>query len=584
MADDDIFLASGPGEPQSPPCGPGEPQSPPCGSSEPKVPQRPLPGYSKAAVIDTLMLGYEPIGIQSGKCGPERQKFLCASCRQKRWIIDSEPGCASGLTRYTVCSFCDVRSQTKREVRKLEASLLSELKKLRLSVDGRLSSFEERMARWEEKGGQEVGELRTPPRIRDDFEVLRTQCLGEISRLESRILVAAPEPVRSKESEVVEMAGQPPAQGTVSPTSEDVEYISRMYRQVVVNDGAMEVRLEHGSPPVVARPSEVSVQAVPEATSRRRRRRRGRRRRRRGGGENQENRRSLTLLLGDSLVGGATADGFSKLSPSNKCRALPGAGLWRITREVRSLSTAPANTLVLSVGGNDFFGRRGTTGDVKAIVRDYSTLLEVVKEKTSNCVVVGLVPRRFRSLPDLQKARLLNSRLQELCKARKMRFVDPWTRFFDRNDLFRKDGIHFSNRGADAFVEMVQENLRSPARRKKASGPDPAARRKPEQRKPDERPRRDVVASERPTYASVATRTEVSSPVVHSQKRQRSPGTESPSQKRRRASEGGVPDPGSPPLRGLVPCGSPPPPSASGSVSPPPQGSPPPPGNERPPE
>ena len=45
--------------------------------------------YLVDGAIDTHLLGTDPISSQKGKNGPERQKFLCAQCRKKRWVIDS---------------------------------------------------------------------------------------------------------------------------------------------------------------------------------------------------------------------------------------------------------------------------------------------------------------------------------------------------------------------------------------------------------------------------------------------------------------------------------------------------------------
>ena len=59
-----------------------------------QYPQQPQGNYMVDGAIDTHLLGTDPIGAQKSKNGPEKQKFLCAHCRRKRWVIDSEAGCA----------------------------------------------------------------------------------------------------------------------------------------------------------------------------------------------------------------------------------------------------------------------------------------------------------------------------------------------------------------------------------------------------------------------------------------------------------------------------------------------------------
>ena len=68
-------------------------------------PKQPQGSYVVDGVIDTHLLGTDPIGTQKGKNGPEKQKFLCAHCRRKKWVIDSEAGCAADMTRFTRCMF-----------------------------------------------------------------------------------------------------------------------------------------------------------------------------------------------------------------------------------------------------------------------------------------------------------------------------------------------------------------------------------------------------------------------------------------------------------------------------------------------
>ena len=60
-----------------------------------RFPRQPQENYVVDGAIDTHLLGTDPIGARRGKNGPEKQKSLCAHCRKKRWVIDSEAGCAA---------------------------------------------------------------------------------------------------------------------------------------------------------------------------------------------------------------------------------------------------------------------------------------------------------------------------------------------------------------------------------------------------------------------------------------------------------------------------------------------------------
>jgi len=350
-----------------------------------------------------------------------------------------------------------------------------------------------------------------------------------------------------------------------------------MYRRVVQSEPGVEV-----APPAAAEPRE--VRGGTRATRRRRRRRRKRTAARKNEGSQAVEQAPVNLLLGDFLVGRATEGCFTGLSPNNKCHAYPGASVWRVTGVVGKLPPAPRNTLILSVGGNDFFGRGGRTGEAKPLLQYYNTLLEMARSKTSRCVVVGLVPRKFRSNADYSKARNINRKIEDLCRARGMRFVDPWTEFFGKDQFFQRDGVHFTNQCSKAFVEMVRKNLYGPPRQRRrkpnesrttvtgATMSTPSLQ--PEARVAEAGPApaptvpREVSADV--SFASVLSVATCYPPppppgVTHSDpkpsKTQRSPlqdesARQSPQQRRKRASEGGTPEKDSSPVER-----SPPPPS-----------------------
>ena len=101
---------------------------------ENQFPREAQGNYLVDGAIDTHLLGTDPIGSQKGKNGPERQKFLCAQCRKKRWVIDSEAGCAAEMTCFTRCMFCVVEKRDERARMQLQAALLKEMEYLRKAL------------------------------------------------------------------------------------------------------------------------------------------------------------------------------------------------------------------------------------------------------------------------------------------------------------------------------------------------------------------------------------------------------------------------------------------------------------------
>ena len=60
-------------------------------------------------------------------------------------------------------------------------------------------------------------------------------------------------------------------------------------------------------------------------------------------------------------------------------------------------------------------------------------------------MVVGIVPRMYRSSEDYGRALGVNRRLESLCKIHNIRLIDPWATFFGKDDLFQRDGTLFSS-------------------------------------------------------------------------------------------------------------------------------------------
>ena len=75
----------------------------------------------------------------------------------------------------------------------------------------------------------------------------------------------------------------------------------------------------------------------------------------------------------------------------------PGPPIRRLIEEVASLDLNRDSTLLLSVGGNDVFPKNARHGPTETTVRDLDHLLETAKSKVNRCVVMGILPRKYRT-------------------------------------------------------------------------------------------------------------------------------------------------------------------------------------------
>ena len=565
------------------------------------VPIRPQAGYADGGYIDVRKLGSEPLGIQMGKNGPVKQKFLCARCNKKRWIMDSDAASAAEMTRFTLCSFCSVSVRADRRITESNSALLLQLQELQDRVDKRMSSFESRLSELESKQLQptrdpipSVMEEGSPRELRTEFEDLREHLNSEVLRMRS--LVSARTPPREPSlpgaavrrsggvSSVVEMASGG------SPRTES--YIDDWYRRAVLGSSGRESqappspsapRTALASP--VVRGSEVVAPAATEPTAQRTKKKRKKKKKRSGGPRNETQQAGsiesnrVTLLIGDSMVGGMTAKLFRGKSSGNYCNSLPGAGVRRVTEVIRKLDPEPHNTLIVSVGGNDFFRRDKKAPNIGALWRSYDTLLNLARSRTGRCVVVGLIPRMYYNCRAYAAASDFNGKLADKCRKLGFKFVNPWDTFYGCDRFYRRDGIHFTDLGSRTFAQLLSQtyfgpprNKRSRRRRRRRSslvlprqqvlpvaGPVAGAPRQPTRQRPtgdteSEAVTRLVAEALANISRTTPDRTEA---ISDANKRRRSnspaqdvsPTAAPPRLKRRRASEGDRPDPNSPPPR-----------------------------------
>ena len=188
--------------------------------------------------------------------------------------------------------------------------------------------------------------------------------------------------------------------------------------------------------------------------------------------------RAPNLLVGDSLVAREAGRFFSQLNPANRAQAFPDARVKKVTEEVAKLNLHRDSTLLLTVGGNDLFLKNRKCGSSEGLDRDFDRLIKTAKSKTSRLIVLGLVPRKYRTGEEYSRALGVNRRLESLCKTYSIRFIDPWATFFRKNNLFQRDGTHFSSHGARVFARLLNKRLFKPVA-SRSWGPERAEPRAP---------------------------------------------------------------------------------------------------------
>ena len=96
--------------------------------------------------------------------------------------------------------------------------------------------------------------------------------------------------------------------------------------------------------------------------------------------------------------------------------------------------------------------KEGTT----AIVEKYRDLLKKTKQaRVGQIIISGILPvfgNRIQGYRN-SKRMAVNGMVERLCKEEDVGYVDLWDSFVGREDMYRRDGLHLSGKGAAVFAE-----------------------------------------------------------------------------------------------------------------------------------
>ena len=131
---------------------------------------------------------------------------------------------------------------------------------------------------------------------------------------------------------------------------------------------------------------------------------------------------------------------------------LPGAKTKAITERVENIvGSGKGGSVLVHVGTNNV-EREVTT----AIVRKYRNLVRTLKQtRVEQVILSGILPEigrrghRYRNCRGMAIIMLV----EKLCREEEVRFVDLWGSFVGRADMYMKDGLHLSGKGAAVFAD-----------------------------------------------------------------------------------------------------------------------------------
>ena len=162
-------------------------------------------------------------------------------------------------------------------------------------------------------------------------------------------------------------------------------------------------------------------------------------------------RKRARVFVGDSIVR-KTDRVLNKGDDVVVC--LPGAKIEAITERVKNIvGSGKGGSVLVHVGTNNV-EREGTT----AIVRKYRQLVRTLKQtRVEQVILSGILPVMGRRGHKYRNCRgmAINMLVQKLCLEEEVGFVDLWGSFVMRADMYMKDGLHLSGKGAAVFADEL---------------------------------------------------------------------------------------------------------------------------------
>ena len=162
-------------------------------------------------------------------------------------------------------------------------------------------------------------------------------------------------------------------------------------------------------------------------------------------------RKRARVFVGDSIVR-KTDRVLNKGDDVVVC--LPGAKIEAITERVKNIvGSGKGGSVLVHVGTNNV-EREGTT----AIVRKYRQLVRTLKQtRVEQVILSGVLPVMGRRGHKYRNCRgmAINMLVQKLCREDEVGFVDLWGSFVGRADMYMKDGLHLSGKGAAVFADKL---------------------------------------------------------------------------------------------------------------------------------
>jgi hypothetical protein len=172
----------------------------------------------------------------------------------------------------------------------------------------------------------------------------------------------------------------------------------------------------------------------------------------------EENDEKDIRIVGDSVTRKLLNEfcGRNKKYRSRYC--FPGAGVCDVAASIDEFSkeTTKNTTFVVHVGTNDI----NKHTDRKELRQKFGRMIEIIKGKSKNVLISGILPILNGDYKNLNYAYNFNRELKWLCDEKEIKFVNAWDQFYNMADMYDRDGVHPSELGATRFARILNDSVK----------------------------------------------------------------------------------------------------------------------------
>ena len=170
----------------------------------------------------------------------------------------------------------------------------------------------------------------------------------------------------------------------------------------------------------------------------------------------QTAKRREVMIVGDSILRN-TASSVRSLDPlTTTVCCLPGASVKHITENVDRLleRTGDDPVVVVHIGTNNIGRDRP-----RSLQNKFRELGRKLKDKTKTVVFSGILPAPCKGPYGQLEIQNQNAWLKSWCTQEGFTFLEHWSTFYNKDYLYRWDGLHLNRKGTNLLGERILQEV-----------------------------------------------------------------------------------------------------------------------------